>query len=34
VRAFWPSTGLLSRGILTSPEFGRAIQGALPSPAA
>ena len=34
VRAFWPSTGELSRGILAGPEFARAIEGALPSPAA
>jgi hypothetical protein len=34
VRAFWPSTGLLSRGIMTGLEFARAILAALPSPAA
>jgi hypothetical protein len=34
VRAFWPSTGLLSRGIMAGPEFARAMLGALPSPAA
>jgi hypothetical protein len=34
VRAFWPSAGLLSRGIMTGPEFARAILAALPSPAA
>jgi hypothetical protein len=33
-RAFWPSTGELSRGIRPGPEFTRAILGALPSPAA
>jgi hypothetical protein len=34
VRAFWPSTGLLARGILAGPEFAHAILAALPSPAA
>jgi hypothetical protein len=34
VRAFWPSTGLLSRGILAGPEFAHVILGAIPSPAA
>jgi hypothetical protein len=34
VRAYWPSTGELSRGILAGPEFGHAILAALPSPAA
>ena len=33
VRAFWPSTGELSRGILAGPEFVHAILAALPSPA-
>jgi hypothetical protein len=33
-RAFWPSTGLLSRGILAGPEFVHAMLAALPSPAA
>jgi hypothetical protein len=34
VRAFWPSTGQLQRGIVAGPEFTQAILGALPSPAA
>ena len=34
VRAFWPSTGQLQRGILAGPEFAQAILAALPSPAA
>lgn len=34
VRAFWPSTGVLSRGILPGPEFTNAVVTALPSPAA
>jgi hypothetical protein len=34
VRAFWPSTGQLQRGILAGPEFVRAILSALPSSAA
>ena len=34
VRAFWPSTGELSRGILAGPDFARAILATLPSPAA
>lgn len=34
VRAFWPSTGLLTRGIMAGPEFARAILSAVPSPAA
>jgi len=34
VRAFWPSTGELQRGIMAGPEFARAIVAALPSPAA
>jgi hypothetical protein len=34
VRAFWPSTGELTRGILAGPEFAHTILGALPSPAA
>jgi hypothetical protein len=33
VRAFWPSTGLLSRGILAGPEFAQVMLAALPSPA-
>ena len=34
VRAFWPSTGQLQRGILAGPEFARAVLSTLPSPAA
>jgi hypothetical protein len=34
VRACWPSMGLLQRGIIAGPEFGRTILSALPSPAA
>jgi hypothetical protein len=34
VRAFWPSMGLLQRGIIAGPEFARIILSALPSPAA
>jgi hypothetical protein len=34
VRAVWPSMGLLQRGIIAGPEFGRIILSALPSPAA
>jgi hypothetical protein len=34
VRAFWPSTGQLQRGILAGPEFAHAILSAVPSPAA
>jgi hypothetical protein len=34
VRAFWPSTGELQRGILAGPEFAHAILSAIPSPAA
>ena len=34
VRAFWPSNGELTRGILAGPEFARTILSALPSPAA
>jgi hypothetical protein len=34
VRAFWPSTGELSRGIRPGPEFTQAVLAALPFPAA
>jgi hypothetical protein len=34
VRAFWPSTGLLSRGIIAGPEFAHFILSTVPSPAA
>jgi hypothetical protein len=34
LRSYWPSTGELSRGIRTAPEFGHLILAALPSPAA
>jgi hypothetical protein len=33
-RAFWPSTGELSRGIRPGPEFTQAVVAAMPSPAA
>lgn len=34
LRAYWPSTGELSRGILTRPEFASTILSFLPPPAA
>lgn len=34
LRAFWPSMGLLQRGILAGPEFARSIVSSLPYPAA